>query len=102
MTHQKIERGRGLGVSKKGDITNGKDEYAIGNNGNNEPLAVGDNDKEDKYAEDGGIAADDNKYAIGNDGVDEPLAKGNNKYDTLSTACAQACPESQRVSVPSR
>ncbi len=69
------------------------DEYAFGDDGNNKPLAEGNNNKDNKYAEDGDITNEDNKYAIGNDGVDEPLAKGDNEYDTLSAAHAQACPK---------
>ncbi len=84
MTHKKIERGRGLGVTKDDGITNGNDEYAVGNNGNDQPLAEGDNDDNDEYDEDGDIADNDNGYAIGNDGVDKPLDKDNDEYDTLS------------------
>jgi hypothetical protein len=96
VTHQKIERGRGLGVAKEGDIADGINEYAIGNNGNKEPLAEGDDDDDKEYAKDGNIA--DNN----DDGGDKPLEKGDYKYDTLSAACAQACSESQCTSVPSR
>ncbi len=54
-----------------------------------------------QYPKDGNIADNNKKYAIGNDDVSKPLAKGNYEYDTLSAACAQGCPESQCVSVPS-
>jgi hypothetical protein len=87
MTHQKIERRRGLGAAKEGDIADGNNEYAIGNNGNNEPLSEGDDDN-GEYAKDGNIANDNDDYTIGNDSVDKPLAKGEDEYDTLSAACA--------------
>jgi hypothetical protein len=73
----------------EGDIANGKDEYAVGNDGNNKPLAEGDNNDDNEYAKDSNIANDNNKYAIGNDAVDKPLAKGINKYDTLSVPPAR-------------
>jgi hypothetical protein len=69
-THKK-KSGRGLGVAEEGDIADSGDEYAVDNNGDDEPLAEGNND-------------DDNKYAIGNDSVDKPLAKGDDEYDALS------------------
>ncbi len=66
--------------------------------GNDEPLAEGDDDDNDEYDEDGDITDDDDEYVVGIDGVDEPLDKGNDEYDTLSAAPAPACPESQRLS----
>ncbi len=97
----KIERGRGLGVAKEGDIANSNDEYAVGNDGNNKPLAKGVDDNDNKYDKDSNIANGNNEYTIGNDSVDEPLDKGKEEYDTLSPARMQACPESQRPSMPS-
>jgi hypothetical protein len=44
MTHQKIESERGLGNAKDGNIANGGDEYAIGDDSNDKPLAQGDED----------------------------------------------------------
>ncbi len=70
--------------------------------GNNEPLAEGNDNDDNKYSKDGNIPDDDDKYAIGVQGVDEPLGKGNNECDTLSAAPARACPESWRPSVLSR
>jgi hypothetical protein len=104
------ERGRGLGVAKEGAITDGNDEYAIGNDSKDEPLAECD-DKDDvnddnDCAKDGDIANNNNKYTIGNDGADEPLAKGDNKNDTLSAppvckhalrVSAQACPHAESI-----
>ncbi len=52
-----------------------------------EPLAEGDEDDDDKYGKDGDIPDDDDKYAVGVDGVGKPLDKGND----------QGCP---RMSVP--
>ncbi len=75
--------------AKEDDIANNDDEYAIGNSGNNEPLAEGNADNDDnEYAEDGDIANNDNKYTIGNDGVDKHLAEGDDEYDTLGAAHA--------------
>ncbi len=90
VTHWKIERGRGLGVAKEGDIADGDNEYAVGNDGNYKPLAEGNNDDDDEYSKDGDIANKDDEYAIGNDSVNKPLAEGNNKHDTLNAARAQA------------
>jgi hypothetical protein len=36
--------------AKEVDIADNDDEYGIGNNGNNKPLAEGDNNDNDKYA----------------------------------------------------
>jgi hypothetical protein len=36
------------------------------------------------------------------DAVDETLKEGDDEYETISAAPMQACPESQRPSVPSR
>jgi hypothetical protein len=59
--------------------------------GNDEPLAEGNDDNDDEYGEDGNIPDDNNNdYAVGVDGVDEPLDKGNKECDTLSAAPAQA------------
>ncbi len=55
--------------------------------GNNEPLAEGDEDNDDEYGEDGDIPNDDDEYAVGVDGFGEPLEEDDN----------QRCP---RTSVP--
>ncbi len=101
MTHQKIERGRGIGVAAEGDIANGNDEYAVGDDSNKKPLAEGDDDDNNNYNKDGTIANNYDKYTVGNDSADEPLDEGDDTYDTLSAARTRACPESQRLSVPS-
>ncbi len=44
----KIERGRGLGVAKESNIAKGNNEYTVGNDGNNNPLAEGNDDKDYK------------------------------------------------------
>ncbi len=70
--------------------------------GNNKPLAEGDDKDDDEYGKDGNIPNNNDEYAVHVDGVDEPLDKGDNECGTLSTAPARACPESQRPGVPSR
>jgi hypothetical protein len=107
MTHQKIERGRGLGVAKEGVIVADCDiDYAIGKDGDDKPLAEGDNNDGNKYAEDCDIANGDNKYAFGDDSVVEPLAEGDDEYDTLSMlpthepalrVSTQACPHTKSI-----
>ncbi len=69
--------------------------------GNDEPLAEGDDDDDHKYGKDGNIPNNDNKYAICVDSVDKLLDEGDNECGTLSAAPARACPESQWPSVPS-
>ncbi len=82
-----------MGVMEEGQDWLHSNAKTLGEgDGNNEPIAEGDNNDNDKYDKDGGIADDDNKYTIGVDGVNEPLDKGNNKYDTLSAPPTQACP----------
>ncbi len=57
--------------------------------GNDEPLAEGDDDDDDdEYGEDGDIPDDDDKYAVRVDGVDKPLDEGDNECGTLSAAPA--------------
>ncbi len=58
--------------------------------GNNKPLAEGDDNNDGKYGKDGDIPDDDDddEYAVGIDGVNEPLDKGNDECDTLSAAPA--------------
>jgi hypothetical protein len=68
--------------------------------GNDKPLAEGKNNNH-KYKEDSNIPNNHNKCALGLKGVNEPFDEGNNEYDTLNAAPMQACPESQRLSVPS-
>jgi hypothetical protein len=71
--------------------------------GNDEPLAEGDDDNNNnEYGNDGDIPNDDNEFPIGVGSVNEPLDEGNDDCGTLSAAPARACPESQRPSVPSR
>ena len=55
--------------------------------GNDKPLAEGNNDDNHEYGKDGNIPDDDDKYAVGVDGVRMPLDEGND----------QRCP---RTSVP--
>ncbi len=55
--------------------------------GNNKPLAEGDEDDDDKYGKDGNIPNDDDEYAVGINGVGKPLEEGDD----------QRCP---RMSVP--
>jgi hypothetical protein len=69
--------------------------------GNDEPLAEGDNDNSDAYGKDGDIPNDGKEYAVGIDSVDKPLDEGDGKCGTLSAAPARGCPESQWQSVPS-
>ncbi len=47
--------------------------------GNNKPLAEGNEDDNDEYGKDGDIPNDDDKYAIGIDGVGEPLEEGDDQ-----------------------
>ncbi len=55
--------------------------------GNDKPLAEGDEDDNDNYGKDGDIPNDNDKYTIGVDGVGETLDEGDD----------QRCP---RMSVP--
>ncbi len=48
--------------------------------GNDKPLAEGNEDDDNKYGKDGDIPDDDDEYAVGIDGVGEPLDKGNNQH----------------------
>ncbi len=71
--------------------------------GNDEPLAEGnDEENNDEYGDDGDIPNDDDEYPVGIGGVDEPLDEGDNDCVTFSAAPTRAYPESQRPSVPSR
>ncbi len=54
---------------------------------NNEPLAEGNKDNDNKYSKGGNFSDDDDEYAVGVDGVGKPLEENNN----------QCCP---RTSVP--
>ncbi len=61
MTYQKIERGRGLGVADEGDIASNDNEYAVGKDRDNEPLAEDkDDNNNDEYTKDSDIT-DNNK-----------------------------------------
>jgi hypothetical protein len=55
--------------------------------GNDEPLAEGDKDDDDKYGKDGDIRNEVDKHAVGVNGVGKPLEEGDD----------QCCP---RTSVP--
>ncbi len=46
--------------------------------GNDEPLAEGNKDDDDKYGKDGNIPDDDDEYAVV-DGVGEPLEEGDDQ-----------------------
>jgi hypothetical protein len=70
--------------------------------GNDEPLAEGNDDDGNVYGKDGDISDNDDEYAVGIDGVDKPLDEGDDECSTLSAAPAQGCPESQWPSMPSR
>ncbi len=64
--------------------------------GNDGPLAKGNNNDSDKeYGNDSDIPNDDDKYLVGVCGVNEPLDEGDDDCGTLSAAPARACPESQ-------
>jgi hypothetical protein len=54
--------------------------------GNDKPLAEGNDDNDNKYDKDSNFPDDNDEYAISVDGVDEPLEEGNNEYDSLSAA----------------
>jgi hypothetical protein len=54
--------------------------------GNDEPLAEGDNNDDNEYGEDGDIPDDHDQYAVGVGDVGEPLEEGDNKCGTLSAA----------------
>ncbi len=47
--------------------------------GNDEPLAEGNDDNDNEYSKDGDIANDDDEYTVGVDGVGEPLDEGDNQ-----------------------
>ncbi len=70
--------------------------------GNDKPLAEGDNNDDEEYGEDWDILDDDDEYAVCVDSVDKPLDNGNNECGTLSAAPARVCPESQQLSMLSR
>jgi hypothetical protein len=44
--------------------------------GNDEPLAKGDEDDDEEYGKDGNIPDNKDEYAVGVDGVGKPLDKG--------------------------
>ncbi len=69
--------------------------------GNDKPLAEGEDDDDNEYGKNSNITNKDDEYAIGVDGVDEPLDKGDDECNILSAAPARDCPESQRPSMPS-
>ncbi len=59
--------------------------------GNDEPIAEGDDDDDDEYGKDCDIPDDDDKYTICVEGINEPLDEGDDKCGTLSAAPARAC-----------
>jgi hypothetical protein len=58
-----------------------------GRDGNDESLAEGNDNNNDKYGKDGDIPNDDDKYAIGVGSVDKSLDEGNNECGTFSMRC---------------
>jgi hypothetical protein len=59
--------------------------------GNNEPLAEGNKDNDDKYGKDGDISDDNNEYAVGIDGVGKTLDEGKDQCCTrTSMPCKSA------------
>ncbi len=64
--------------------------------GNNEPIAEGDEDDDDEYSEEGDIPDDDDKYLLAS-----TMSASLLKRAMTSAAPALACPASQRPSVPS-
>jgi hypothetical protein len=71
--------------------------------GNDKPLAKGDDDNNNnKYGNDSNIPDNNVEHPVGIGGVNKPLDKCDDDCNTLSAAPARACPESQRPSVPSR
>jgi hypothetical protein len=65
--------------------------------GNDKPLAEGNEEDDDEYGKDSNIPDDDDEYAVGVNYSASPL-----KRATTSAAPARACPVSQQLSVPSR
>ncbi len=65
--------------AEEGDIIDGDNEYAFGNDGNDEHLAESNNNNDGKYAKDSNIANNANEYVNDDDGVDKPFAEGNDK-----------------------
>jgi hypothetical protein len=59
--------------------------------GNDEPLAEGDEVKDDEYGEDGDIPDDDDEYAVYIDGVSDSLEEGNDqRCPCTSVPCESA------------
>ncbi len=59
--------------------------------GNDEPLAEGNEDDNDKYGEDGDIPDNNDEYNICVDGVGEPLEEGNDQHcSRMSMPCKSA------------
>jgi hypothetical protein len=59
--------------------------------GNDKPLAEGNEDNDNKYGKDGDIPNDDNEYAVGVDGVGKPLDEGDDQHcPRMSMPCKSA------------
>jgi hypothetical protein len=59
--------------------------------GNDEPLAEGNEDDDDEYGKDGDIPDDNDEYAIGVNGVCKPLDEGNDQCCLrMSVPCESA------------
>jgi hypothetical protein len=65
--------------------------------GNDDPLAEGNEDNDDKYGKDGNIPDNETNTPLASTVSVSPLTRA-----TTSAAPARACPASQRLSVPSR
>jgi hypothetical protein len=64
-----------LEYAEEGDIANDDDEYAFGDDGDDEPLAESNEDDNDEYAKDGDIANNDEEYAVGETVSTSPLPR---------------------------
>jgi hypothetical protein len=59
--------------------------------GNNEPLAEGNEDDDDEYSKDGDISDNNDEYAVGVDGVGKPLEEGDDqRCPCTSVPCESA------------
>ncbi len=69
--------------------------------GNDEPLAEGDKDDDNKYGKDGEIPDDDNEYAVGIDVVSKPLDEGDDQccpHTSMPCESAAKCALTLRAS----
>jgi hypothetical protein len=56
--------------------------------GNDEPLAEGDEEDDDEYGKEGNIPNDNDEYAVGVNGVGKPLDEGNDqRCPSMSVPC---------------